>query len=57
MAKLDDYRRGIENATIREELASSKEIAQLWRHIRDSYEYLLAFDEQADPWLASENGG
>ena len=46
MAKLDDYRRAIESATIHSELAPSNEIAQLWRHIRENYEYLLMFDER-----------
>jgi hypothetical protein len=46
MAKLDDYRRAIESATIHVELAPSDEIAQLWRHIRENYEYLLMFDER-----------
>ena len=40
-----DYRLGIENATVHAELAPSEEVAQLWQHIRENYEYLLMFDE------------
>jgi hypothetical protein len=46
MAKIDDYRRAIENATIHAELAPSDEIAKLWQHVRDNYEYLLMLDER-----------
>ena len=41
-----DYR-GIENAIIHAELAPSEEIAQLWRQIRETYEYLLIVDDRA----------
>jgi hypothetical protein len=47
VANLDFYRRGIENATIHEELAPSVEISQIWRHVRESYEFLLKFEERA----------
>ena len=46
MAKIDDYRRGIENAVIREDLAPSEEVARLWRHIREDYEILIGLHER-----------
>ena len=51
MAKLDDYRRGIENAIIREDLAPSEEVARLWRHVRENYEFLIGLHERVQSSL------
>ena len=46
MAKLEQYRLGIENATIQAELAPIEELAALWLHVRANYQFLIQLEER-----------